>query len=268
MKAAIKWVIRIFSRVISKNTEALKYLYTVALEEETQQYCDYGATATYPHILKSISIIKKLQLADFTIVDIGGAQGNTVKMFAKAFPNNRILVFEPIIDNQKYLNPIKNEFGNITVIYKALGDYLGQSNMWVTSRVSSSSLLDPVATNEIDSKFMSDALADKKQITVDVSTLNFELGNRYGNIVLKIDVQGFELKVLQGASEILNEVAFIIVEVSNQEVYLNSPKYYDIDNYLINNGFVLVDMCLSFREGHVLREWDSLYLRRDLLPKL
>jgi FkbM family methyltransferase len=268
MKDVIKWVIRIFSKIIAKNTEALKYLYTSALKDETQNYCDYGATATYPHILKSIRIINKLKLMNFMIVDIGGAQGNTVKMFAKAFPNNRILVFEPIIENRMYLNPLKDEFRNITVVYKALGDNIEQSKMWVTSRVSSSSLLDLVEPNEIESDFMIEALAEKKQITVDVSTLNCEIGREYKNIVLKIDVQGFELKVLQGASEILNEVALIVVEVSNQDVYLNSPKYYDIDNYLRENGFILIDMCLSFREGYLLREWDSLYLRRNLLSKL
>ena len=42
--------------------------------------------------------------------------------------------------------------------------------------------------------------------------------------ILKIDVEGFELQVLQGASKILNNTDYILIEIQDNKMYLNYSK--------------------------------------------
>jgi hypothetical protein len=52
-----------------------------------------------------------------------------------------------------------------------------------------------------------------------------------------IDVQGAELNVLLGAKKLLKYCFSIQIEVSTREVYINAPKYYDVREFLVKEGF-------------------------------
>ncbi len=55
---------------------------------------------------------------------------------------------------------------------------------------------------------------------------------------LKLDVQGAELMVLQGAERTLNDVVMVQVEVEFVELYENQPLFADVDRYLRSQGFM------------------------------
>jgi hypothetical protein len=57
--------------------------------------------------------------------------------------------------------------------------------------------------------------------------------------ILKIDVEGFELQVLQGASKILNNTDYIIIEIQDNKMYLNYSKK-KIENFLLKKKFKLI----------------------------
>lgn len=54
---------------------------------------------------------------------------------------------------------------------------------------------------------------------------------------MKLDVQGAELMVLQGAERVLKDVLAIQVEVEFLELYENQPMFADVDRYLRRQGF-------------------------------
>jgi FkbM family methyltransferase len=56
---------------------------------------------------------------------------------------------------------------------------------------------------------------------------------------LKMDVQGAELKVMQGAGEVLKSVTVVQTEVMFLEMYLFQPLFGEIDWYLRKHGFTL-----------------------------
>ena len=62
---------------------------------------------------------------------------------------------------------------------------------------------------------------------IDVSNHNF----------LNIDVQGYELEVLKGVGQDLNNIQLIVVEVNRDEMYTDCPMIEDIDAYLKEFGF-------------------------------
>ena len=51
-------------------------------------------------------------------------------------------------------------------------------------------------------------------------------------ILAKIDVQGYELQVLKGASILLKKIKYLIVEVSDNEIYSGQSIYVEILDYL------------------------------------
>ena len=59
---------------------------------------------------------------------------------------------------------------------------------------------------------------------------------------LKLDVQGGELDVLKGAARLLKGVIFVHTEVEFAPVYRNQPLFADVDEFLRESGFELIDL--------------------------
>ena len=68
--------------------------------------------------------------------------------------------------------------------------------------------------------------------------LKYFLKNLKKPIFLKIDVQGYELEVLKGAS--LNEIKYIYLEASYIQLYKKQPLIDDIIRYLSSKNFKLI----------------------------
>nr|WP_290227590.1 FkbM family methyltransferase [Trichocoleus desertorum] len=61
--------------------------------------------------------------------------------------------------------------------------------------------------------------------------------------VLQIDVQGGELQVLEGATEIIGiSTLAIVAEVEFMELYVGQPLFGDVDAHLRKQGFTLLDL--------------------------
>jgi hypothetical protein len=75
-----------------------------------------------------------------------------------------------------------------------------------------------------------------------------------------IDVQGYELQVLKGAGDKINECDYIFIEINRAEVYKNCTMIEDLDRHLHGLGF-----------KRVLSRWwslwgDGFYVRNEKLP--
>jgi hypothetical protein len=57
--------------------------------------------------------------------------------------------------------------------------------------------------------------------------------------LLKIDVQGAELMVLQGADKVLDKVNVIFTEVTFNKLYDNGVLFNELYQYLISKGYKL-----------------------------
>ena len=79
-----------------------------------------------------------------------------------------------------------------------------------------------------------------EQIDIQVVPMDDYFEEGVSNI-LKLDVQGFELEVLQGANRILENAVSVELEVEFQELYKNQPLFGEISNFLNSKGFVFVD---------------------------
>ena len=90
-----------------------------------------------------------------------------------------------------------------------------------------------------------------------------EIKNTKSNLI-KLDVQGAELKIMTGLKELINNCEVIILEVSLHKYNKDAPLFYDIIHYMKNKRFVLYDIYdlkrLGDKDSYLL-QFDCVFLR-------
>lgn len=138
-----------------------------------------------------------------TIIDVGVAYG-TYPLY-NHFPSARILLVEPLEEYKHVLNDIKSKY-KAEYVQGAAGTQAKNIEFNVHPDLSGSSMYKETEGSHVDGVLRSinmyriDALVRERSLK--------------GPILLKIDVQGGELDVLEGAKDILNDIEVILLEVS------------------------------------------------------
>jgi len=83
------------------------------------------------------------------------------------------------------------------------------------------------------------------------------------NIFLKIDVQGGEKKVLEGATELMSQIKGVILEMSLQPLYSGQVLAEELDGMLLGQGFRFWDSQPVFRDVQTGRliQYNGVYFR-------
>ena len=167
------------------------------------------------------------------IIQIGAHHGNEYETLKKLSEN--ILMFEP---QKEVYNKLFNKLGlmpNLVIENKALGSSSGTMSMYTeqANDGQSSSLLIPQLHCI---QYPGIKFTGTEQ--VDVITLNEYFNDRVFNYnLLTLDVQGYELEVLKGSTDILLKVYYILCEVNRAELYKGCPMVEEIDSFLNDYGF-------------------------------
>jgi len=152
-----------------------------------------------------------------TVLDVGGHIGYVAAYLARLVgPAGRVFVFEPGANNLPYLRRNTAGKANVTIVEKGAGSrnqrrtfYLegltGQNNSFVDE-------FEVLKTNQARA-WAADAQVE--QTVVEVVTLDdFCRQEDVRPQFIKIDVEGFELQVLRGASSLLHDVRpMLMVEI-------------------------------------------------------
>lgn len=170
------------------------------------------------------------------IVDVGANIGQTARQVVDIFPKSHIYCFEPIPSTFQELLLHTRPFAQITAINAALGDQITKAPMTAKPLAQRNTLV-----------FTQDELESNKWETtlVDVNTLdNFCDYNKIHRInLLKIDTEGYEMKVLQGAEQLLssNCIDYILIECDFFP-RKNDPHgdFFEITNYLQTFNYHIV----------------------------
>lgn len=161
-----------------------------------------------------------------TIIDIGANKGQFADKIRNLLPNSTIIAFEPLKNDYDFLKKhFKNDNNFISYNY-ALGDKECDIEFEENEYTPSSSLLKLSETHKLNFK---NAIKTTKT-TVRMKMLDNVLNtnNLKTPFLVKIDVQGFEDKVICGGIELLSNAKVIICETSYYELYKNQPKFDDI----------------------------------------
>lgn len=176
-----------------------------------------------------------LGLSPQTVLDVGVAKG-TPPLY-KAFPHAYHLLIEPLEEFENNLRAICHQYKGDYILAGA-GKKEGTLTINVHADPSASSLF-----KEADGEISDGVAREIPIITLDKICEQRHLNGPY---VLKIDTQGAEIGVMEGASKVLQETELIMLEVSLFEFFNNGPQFYDIVTYMKSRGFVAYD----FFGGH------------------
>lgn len=189
--------------------------------------------------LDSFFILKKLtNKTNPVIFDIGACDGSSVQEFKKIFPDAVIYSFEPYPESYNGLAKLAEKYPDVYVYNLALSNTNGTMNFFVNKSKATNSLLKPLLTHS----FIDEYISIEENIRVTTKKIDTFLENYKINEIdiLKIDVQGGELLVLEGAQETLRnkKVKLIYSEIWLIEGYKGQPLYHDIAAYLATFGYL------------------------------
>ena len=177
-----------------------------------------------------------LLLGDLIVVDVGArwGAGDRWRPFG---PRVKVVGFDP--DEQECARLAANE-PEVTYVPLALGAKAGSATLYRTAEPACSSLYPPVEGLAAKRPALQVILPDGEE-TVRVTTLDDWLsGSPLDRVhVIKLDTQGSELGVLEGAQQALIDVRVLEIEVELNPIYAGQPLFGDVDRFLRGRGFVL-----------------------------
>lgn len=174
------------------------------------------------------------------IIDIGANKGQFAKYILKIFPKAILYCFEPLPNVFKELEAWSSvkENNQITLFNVALDVKQGTAEILYHSEHSpSSSLLHTTKNCEAIYPFT----ALQKKVRVSVETLDNVLDDgtldHAENILVKMDVQGYEDRVIKGGAGVLKKAKVCILEISLDALYKGQANFNDLSMMLYDFGF-------------------------------
>lgn len=192
-----------------------------------------------------------------TMIDAGANKGQFTLATRALRPDTSVIAFEPLAGPSSTFRKLFANDPRVTLIPAALGSLAGETDIHVARRADSSSLL-PIGKLQselfpgTDEQSISKITVMRLDDALDVSKLPKP-------VVLKIDVQGFELEVLKGAQRSLATIQSIYVELSFVPLYLNQPLAHEVIAWLADRKFALAGVF------HLARGVDGRVVQADML---
>ena len=188
-----------------------------------------GVAAAVEHL----EVIRLTRAA--TLIDVGANKGQFSLAFHVLRPGARIIAFEPLpTAGDTYLKLFAGE-ASVELHRVAIAEEQGTAQFHITDRADSSSLLKPG-----DGQLRAFGVRETQSIQVDVRRMGDQIDPNTldGPILMKIDVQGAELRVVRGC-DFLERIDFIYSELSYIELYEGQALFQEFTAYLASRGFEL-----------------------------
>jgi FkbM family methyltransferase len=196
-----------------------------------------------------------------TVLDVGANAGQFALCAQALFPGARIHSFEPLPDVYTALARAAAPFPAIRAWNLALGEQAGTLRFERNDYTPSSSALPMAAAHKEEFPFTERSTA----VDVTVERLD-DVAPRLeivDELLVKIDVQGYEDRVLRGGAETLRRARVVVVETSFAALYEGQARHDDVYRTLVDWGFGYrgaLDQLVSPRTGEVLSA-DGLFVR-------
>lgn len=182
------------------------------------------------------------------IVDAGASNGTWTRACLRIFPDAGYFLVDPLSRNCAALDALAAERANVRVWHGALGAARGRMEIRVHGDQSSF--------------LASESFPSQERESVEVRPLDalLEEGSLGPPELIKADVQGYELQVLEGARRCLETTQLLLLEVSFRRLYQGAPLAHEVIAAAGDLGFRIYDVC-----SYSQRPGDGALVQSDLL---
>lgn len=174
-----------------------------------------------------------------SVIDVGANVGQFAALAQAAFPGAQIHSFEPLPSVYQQLRAFAAEKGNgrIHAYNLALGEREGVVPMRAKAEwnLSSSLLKSTDAMHERWPNTREESLIDVTLTTLD--TFIAKEGLSLPDLLVKLDVQGYEAQVLRGATATLRRARAVILEVNVDPLYEGQASFRELFGILDELGY-------------------------------
>ena len=181
------------------------------------------------------------------IFDVGAYRGNFARICRALWPQSHITCFEVLPQRVDDLRVLCAADGNIDVVEVLMGNEV-RDNVPLHEMETASSIL--------DEHYNQAALVRHYPM----KTVDQVVAQSQAPDFLKLDVQGYEFEVLQGAGQTLPKISAILTEVNLIDIHKDVHLLDELIMLLRSQGFVAYDIC-----GLARRPFDKALWQADFI---
>lgn len=213
----------------------------------------------WPHLKACLSVHKVT-----AAIDVGAHEGLYALELRSLGFRGPILSVEPVPQNRQVLETKAQRDPLWDVCPYALDETSGQQSMNVTQDTRFSSFNEPL---DWCHEWSDDGSRIESQFQVDVRRLDEVVCGDHPiaqseSILLKVDTQGSDLRVLAGAAGLLDRVSVIQLELTNQPLYDKVARLHEAVETLEELGFRLSHLTpTASTDDLVTLEFDTIFVR-------
>jgi FkbM family methyltransferase len=196
----------------------------------------------------SLENLKRCGFRPANVIDVGAFIGDWTQGTRAIWPEAQYLMIEPQPNKQERLRGMCNE--SVSLESVVIGSFQSEAVPFHMDNLGGSSILEQVQ----------DKCPLKEYLPM--KTLDSVVAGRNlaAPILLKLDVQGYELEVLRGANETLRKVEVVLLEVSMLPYNIGAPLLSDVIAFMAERRFLVYDFCHLHR-----RQSDGAAFQVDVL---
>lgn len=200
-----------------------------------------------------------------TVIDIGANEGQFIRKIKKVLPAAKIFAFEPIPACFKKLVAAN---ADVMAFNIALGNEEGSTEINISNNLASSSFLEMKELHK--TSFPEAVFIGKESVALkrlDNVLLDHDLKN---NLLIKLDVQGYEEKVIAGGEKTFAAASVLIIETIFEPFYENQWLFDDIYRHFTNKGFKFMgftDQENSKASGIPLFA-DAIFIKKEMIRQV
>lgn len=198
------------------------------------------------------------------ILDVGANEGQFCESLRESGYTGRMVSFEPLSSAYENLLIASSRDSNWLVHPRcAVGDSIGEIEINISANSVSSSVL-PMLDSHIQAAPNSHYIGKDKCPLITLDSVLSTYFDASKSTLLKIDTQGYEWQVLDGAREIMPKIHGVLIEMSLIPLYEGQKLWLDIIERLESEGFTLWSIQPAFVDPQNSRtlQLDGLFFRQ------
>jgi len=228
------------------------------------QRLGYDVTRYRPDLSEKAQLTRLLQVHQVSaVLDVGANIGEYGQLLREGGYRGQIVSFEPLSAAHKELCRISAGDAYWSIAPRgAVGSTNGQAVINVAGNSKSSSILDMLPAHVRSaptSRYVAEETVELARL--DVMALQYLKAD--SSVFLKIDTQGYEKEVLEGATGILDRIIGLQLEMTLVPLYAHQPLFEEMLSYVKTFGFEINALFRGFVDPETGRalQFDVVFFR-------